>query len=517
MPSAHLLLYNARVITLDPSRPRASAVAIAGDRITAVGDQGLLRDCKGPGTRVVDCQGMALVPGFIDAHCHLLALASSLRAVDCRPERAPSIPAIQQHIRRRAAQTPAGQWVRAYGYDEAMLAEGRHPTRWDLDTAAPNHPVRLEHRSGHAAVLNSLGLKLVGIARESAAPPGGYIVRDEATGQPTGLLLEMGHWLSERLEAQVDEAEFLAGVREADRLLLSQGITSVVDASPNNGPERWRTFQGLKEAGCLTPRLTMMVGIQGWGELGPEGVYQDLALTLGPVKLMVTLATGELYPPRDELAAAILQVHRAGRQVAIHAVEMEAVDAAVEAIAHAQRAYPRPSARHRIEHASELSPALVQRIRDLGLVVVTQPGFIYYHGDRYLSLVEPPLHPYLYPVGTLARAGVPVAAGSDAPVAPPVPLVGIYASATRRTRSGQILAPEERVLALEALRMHTAGAAYACREEGFKGSLRPGMLADLALLNEDPTQVEPGAIREIRVAATVVGGRVVWQGNNSWV
>ncbi|MFQ6030776.1 MAG: amidohydrolase family protein, partial [Dehalococcoidia bacterium] len=186
--NADLLLVNARVLTLEPQLPVAGAVAISGDTLRAVGNSSDTKIWRGPHTRVIDCQGYTLLPGLIDAHCHLLALASSFTGVDCGPSVVTSLAELQQEIRRRAEQTTPGEWIRGHGYDHLALAEGRHPTRRDLDQAAPNHPVRLDHRSGHASVLNSLALERAGIDRETADPVEGVIQREEATGEPTGLL-----------------------------------------------------------------------------------------------------------------------------------------------------------------------------------------------------------------------------------------------------------------------------------------------------------------------------------------
>jgi predicted amidohydrolase YtcJ len=186
--SADLILYNANAITLDERQPRAAMVAIEGSRILKVSGEEDIESCKRAKTRTVDCQGKTVVPGFNDAHCHHSGFVTSLLSVDCRFPAVRSIAEIQERIRRQAKQTPEGAWIRAVGYHEFYLAEKRHLNRWDLDEAAPHHPVKLSHRSGHACVLNSTGLQLVGISRETPEPPGGVIDRDLETGEPNGLL-----------------------------------------------------------------------------------------------------------------------------------------------------------------------------------------------------------------------------------------------------------------------------------------------------------------------------------------
>ena len=236
----------------------------------------------------IDCAGMTLAPGFVDAHCHLLALASSLRAVDCRAEAAGSVAHIVDLLRVRARANAPGQWVRGSGYDEFYLADRRHPTRLDLDRATTGHPVRLDHRTGHASVLNSRGLDALGIRRDTPDPPRGIVERDE-TGEPTGVLFEMSEYL--RLGARSEaggvseDAAFLDGIRQADRVLRSRGVTSVHDASPGNDLARWQAVAELKCGGYLAPRIMMMAGAATGSRSGKRGWRRGPGTTecaLGP-------------------------------------------------------------------------------------------------------------------------------------------------------------------------------------------------------------------------------------------
>ena len=511
--SVDTVFINARVVTMDRSLPRAYFVAVGGGQIMGLGGADELGQFTGPRTRVVDCAGMALLPGFIDAHCHFLALASSLRAVDCRPETAGSISSIVDAIRRRADASPRGRWIRATGYDEYFLAEGRHPTRHDLDIATADHPVRLDHRTGHASVLNSLGLRMVGISAESSEPDAGVIDREPDTGEPTGVLFEMSEQIR-RATGRPPDDEMLEGVRRADRLLLSKGITALQDASPANDLSRWRTFLRLTSSGHITPWITMMVGarhIGGMLEAGLQPRTRVGTLSLGAAKLMVTMTTGRLSPQRAELREAVLQVHKTGFQAAIHAVEWESVDAALDALEHAQTMCPDTHIRHRIEHCSECPPQLLAKIKLSNALVVTQPSFIHYFGARYRALTDPAILPHIYPLGALVDAGVVVAAGSDAPVGPPNPIAGIYAATTRTVRDGGRLSPGNVVPVEAALAAHTSAAAYSSYDEGERGSIVLGKRADMVLLDRDPTRIGYEEIRETQVITTIVGGRVVWE------
>ena len=510
---ADLLLHNAKVITLDESQPRVEMVAIKGNRILNVGREEDVESFKGARTRVVACQGKTIVPGFNDAHCHPIGLAAGLLSVDCGPSSVRSIVELQAQIRQRAKQTPKGKWIRAVGYNEFYLAEKRHPNRWDLDKAAPHHPVKLSHRSGHACVLNSLALKLLGISEETPEPPDGIIERDLETGEPNGLLFEMNPHV-EKLTPPLSEEEMERGIGLANEEIISRGITSLQDATWSDSLKRWQILRGLKEREKLVSRVSMMIGIDELEEFKQRGLSTgsgDSQLRLGGVKVILQTTTGSLNPPQEELDQLVSKAHKAGFQLALHVVEENTVEAAITALEYALCQIPKPDHRHRLEHCSVCPPHLVQRLKDIKAIVVTQPPFIYYSGERYLATMPQDDLRWLYPIGSLLSSGLRVAASSDSPVAGLNPLVGIYAAVTRAAETGQTLLPQEGISRLEALKMYTLEAAYASFEEGVKGCLTPGRLADLVVLSDDPTKVPPEEIKEIEVVMTIVDGKVVWQ------
>jgi len=495
---------------MDAARSRAEAVCVEGERILAVGSDRDARAHVGPRTEVIDYGGRAVLPGFIDGHCHLLAYAASLLSVDCSPAAVSSIGDIQAAIRSRAQETLAGRWIRAVGYSELDLAEERHPTRWDLDAAAPDHPVRLIHRSGHACVLNSLALRLCGIDIATEEPAGGYLERDTSSGEPTGLLLEMNE-LVERAVPPLSYEELAEGVRLASQSLLAVGVTSLVDAAHTNGPAEWELMRRLRREGHLAPRVTAMVGIdhlaegQKWRSDG-----EDEWISLGAAKIVIKELGDEIYPAEAELAALVAEVHERGWQVAIHAVEERAVAAAVTAFEVALARRPRGDHRHRIEHCGICPPGLARRIGAAGVLVVTQPSFLYYNGERYLRQVPPEKQAYLYPLRSLLAAGARLAAGSDCPVVAPDVIAGLYGAVARRSARGRPLPGAEAVPVEEALAMYTTGAAFSSFAEGERGSISPGRLADLVVLSGDPTACPSAELLALRPEMTVVGGRVAW-------
>jgi len=514
MPVADLILKNAKVITMNSGNPSAGLVAIRGDRIWLVADNSELDSVSGAKTRVIDCQGKAVVPGFNDAHCHLFSLVRKLLSLDLSPSSVSSIAEMKAAIWHRAQNTPLGRWVTATGYNEFYLAEKRHPNRWDIDEVAPRHPVVLAHRSLHACVLNSLALSLAGINKETPDPIGGLIDRDLDTGEPTGLLFEMLGYVREKVMPPLSEEELAEGIALANQHYLSYGITSLQEATVTNNFSRWLTLRQFKAADKLKSRLSMMVGIDALEEFKGVGLTTgsgDSQLRLGGAKVMLDETTGQLQPPQPELNQRALAAHRAGFQLAIHAVEPSTVEAAITALEHVHNQSPQLERRHRVEHCSVCPPRLLDRLRRLQAIVVTQPPFVYYNGERYLAEVPASQLPWLYRIRSFFDRGLLVAGSSDSPVVPDNPLVGIYAAVTRRAESGQYLLSHECIPVEHALAMYTTNAAYASFEEGIKGSITEGKLADIVVLSDDPTRSPPERIKDIKVEMTIIGGEVVWE------
>jgi predicted amidohydrolase YtcJ len=508
-----LILTNANVITMDQASPRAQLVVIKDGRILAVGRNEDLGQSRQDSRHVIDVRGKTVLPGFIDCHCHFLAFAEGLVTLDLKPgDTMRSISDLQAKIRRESRDAAPGTWIKGKGYNEFYVAEKRHPSCWDLDAATTVHPIKLTHRSGRAHVLNSLALKLVGISKETADPPEGLIDRDIKTGEPTGLLYGMGDYLA-RTIPPVDHKQMERGIRLASRQLCSLGVTSIHDASPRNDPDRWGMFQQWMEEGLLQQRVSLILGYEGFKAYRKHAFSSSIAddqLRVGGVKIIVHETTGRLSPSRKQLNEMVRDVHEAGLQAVLHAIEGKAVEAACDAIEYSLERSRRSDHRHRIEHCSVCPESLARRIASLGIGVVTQPSFIYYNGERYLRTVPGANLKCLYPIATLMKNGVKVIGSSDFPIVPPDPVVGIYAAVSRKAENGEVVLPEERISALEALRMYTDYAAEASYEEMIKGSIKPGRLADLVILSDDPTKLTPDEIKEIRVEMTILKGEVVW-------
>ncbi|MBE9571118.1 MAG: amidohydrolase [Proteobacteria bacterium] len=514
-PTVDLILFNANVLTIDPSYPTAELVCIKDGKVLAVGKNDIFEQYRHTNTRVVNCHGHTVLPGFVDAHCHFMALADSFMTCNFTPKEIRSISDIQKKIRKFAQHVPPRAWIRAGTYDEFYLDEKRHPTRRDLDNATPIHPIKLTHRSRHAHILNSLAMEIVGISTETPEPSGSIIERDIYTGEPNGILFEMGPYLS-RTIPPMSEADQKRGVRLANQHLLSLGITSIQDASSQNDISRWRLFRKWKTLGDLKCQVTMMFGFETFNSYRQKKSFHSFRndqVRISGVKIILTETTGQLYPPQSELNEMVLKIHKSGLQAIIHAIEETSIEAACTAIEYALQRSTKKHHRHRIEHCSVCPSALSKRLASLGVLVVTQPSFLYYNGDRYLKTVPSWQFKNLYPIKTLIENGVKVAGSSDCPVVPPNPLIGIYSAVSRRSETGKYVLAQEGITPLDALQMYTDYAARATFEENIKGSITPGKFADLVVLSNDPTKCPTEEIKNIQVEMTVLNGKVVWDKN----
>jgi predicted amidohydrolase YtcJ len=533
MVRADFVVRGGRIYTLDPVNPRAEALAAWRGRILAVGRAAEIEGLIGPGTRVLDAGGGTVLPGFHDAHCHILLFGLSLVEVNLRE--ATRIAEVVEAVAAHAARIPPGRWIRGGGYNENKLAERRHPTRYDLDPVSPHHPVWLSHISGHMGVANSLALERAGITRETPDPPGGRIVRDEG-GEPTGVLLETAQELIKRVLPPYTLEEVKAALAAAGRRMAAEGITAVQDAWAGwIAPEEFRAYQEAVAEGLLPQRVWLLVDVErlrvqderfdfafglhtGFGgdrlRLGAIKIFIDGSLIGRTAALRQPYAdppgvSGMLVQEPQGLVERVRRAHAGGWQVAMHAIGDRAIEAALDAIEEVMG----PEAarfRPRIEHCGVVPPDLLHRLRRLRPIVVTQPRFLYELGEGFRAALGEERMAWTYPLASLR--GVPLALSSDRPVVDGAPLRGLQAAVTRRTREGWALAPQEALSLEEALRAYTMGAAYAAFAEAELGTLEPGKWADLVVLGADPFETDPEALEAIPIWATVVGGQVVYEG-----
>ena len=532
---ADLLLVNANVLTMDPGRPRASAVAVSGGRVAGVYDGA--PDIRA--ANVVDLKGATVTPGFHDAHNHMIGFGLTLTEADLRVT---SLDELYARVEARAGTTPEGAWVVGSGYDQTKT--GGHPHRDVLDRIAPGRRVWLKHTSGHMCVVNSLVLADLGI--DATAPPvdGGRVTADE-TGRPTGLMEERAQELVGVLTRPYPLATLADAVARAGEQYLKEGITSVTEAGIGGGwighsPVELGAYQTAREQGRLAVRVELMVasdalhkvgahpgdGIELGLDLGLRTGFGDDWLRLGPMKIFTdgsligrTAAmsdpyegqpgnSGYLQADAAQLTATIVAAHRAGWRVAAHAIGDRAIDLALDAFAAAAAGHPRTNPRHRIEHFAASRPDQVISAAERGVVAVPQGRFATEFGDAMMAAVGPGRQSWLYRQRSLLDAGMVLPGSSDRPVAAGAPLLGIHDMVNRRAASGASFNAGEAVTAAEALRAYTYGSAYASGQETVKGSVAPGKLADLVVLSEDPAAVSPDRIAGLAVLATIVGGEI---------
>lgn len=532
------------VVTLDPANSRAEAVATLGDRIVAVGTSARIGRMAGPGTRTVDLAGKTLAPGFIEPHNHFILYGPwALGRVDLSSPpvgRIRNIRELQDALRERAAQTPKGEWVLGFGYDDTLLEEGRHPTRRDLDRVSTEHPIAISHTTMHMLAANSPALERAEVDPDTPQPTGGRIRKDPQTGAPEGVFEELAMELIFRRLPRPGPDQRLAWLRKSEEVFLRQGVTSAHDAAvafPGIGADDIAVYQQASARGDLRLRITMMIEarfllkqaggfLTGFGsdrlKIGPAKIIGDgsiQAYTAWLTRPYFLPFKGDAnycgYPvtPPEELNRIVMEAHCAGCQISAHGNGDAAIDAILEAFRRAQEACPRPDARHRIEHCQTVREDQLDLIARLGVSPSFFVSHTFYWGDRHKNIfLGPERASRINPLKSALKRGIKFSIHSDCPVTPVSPLFCVSAAVNRVTGSGNILGPEFRLTPEEALRAVTGFAAWQNFEEGSKGSIEPGKLADFAVLAENPLEGSPEKIKDIRVTEVIIGGKRVYPG-----
>jgi predicted amidohydrolase YtcJ len=527
-----LVVEDADIVTMAARTGPGSCMLVRDGMIAAVGPAEEVRAMAGPGAGVVRLDGATVIPGLIDAHCHVSDVGYLAAAADCSQPSAPDIPAIQARLREAADRTPEGSWVTGGGYVEYKLREGRHPTRADLDQAVPGRPAVLYHTSLHACVLNTAALREAGFADRQPDPPGGAFGRDRE-GRLDGVVYERPMFELFERNLRQDIARMGAAARarlveRAGQWLAAFGLTAACDADL-----RRDTFAAFAEAdagGRLSQRIYGLVvhdqvewllaaGLQGRhsDRLATEAVkiWADGGMSSRTAAIHGTYpvppyGSGILYFERSVLTEMVRDFDARGFQVCIHAQGDRAIETVLDAYEAVLAASPGNPRRHRIEHGGALYPPLAARAAVLGIMVVSQPGFLSTLGDGFAAAFGD-RSDALYAFASWQRAGITVAGSSDAPVITADPLVGIRDATLRRTGDGRVLGAAERLPARDALALYTTRAAFAMHREDEIGSLEPGKLADFVVLDGNPLKTDSEQVTGIGVLATVLGGTPVYQ------
>ena len=526
------LYTNGTILTMDREQPEVDAVGVIGDTIVAVGMREEVERTLPRGYRAVDLAARTMVPGFNEAHNHMIGYGTTLRQIDAGFPAVRSIQDIVEAVRARASDTPSGQWIIGRGYDDNKLDEKRHPNRSDLDAATSEHPVLIVNGSGHLSAVNSMALQLAGVTRDTEDPVGGHFVRDEH-GEATGVLHETAQEPIRRQVPVPTVEDYVESLRRCNDAYVASGITSSQDAGSST-PDQIRAYQVAVERGVLKLRTSMMIRENLLPQLTSLGIAQGFGshrLRIGPIKMFIdgsligrTAAVtqpflndpsdnnlGLTMMPKEQFEDYVMQAHLAGYQIAVHAIGDRGIDWVLDAYEKALHVEPRTDHRHRIEHCGICRPDIIDRIERMGVIPVSQPVFITEYGDGFIRHLGMERVQLTYPFRSFLDRGIKLTFSSDCPVSSYVPMKSIQAAVTERTGSGASYALEEAVTVEEALEMYTVAGAYTTFEEDIKGRIKRGMLADFAILEEDPRSVDPMSLADLKVSETIIGGETVYE------
>jgi predicted amidohydrolase YtcJ len=521
--AADLIVVNGRVLTQDDAGPVAEAFAVRGGRFTAVGSSADIRNLAAAGrTEVIDVEGATVLPGFIDAHSH--PSGAGLNALKNVNTNLGSIARIQSALRQRAGQTPPGDWIIGYMYDDTKQEEGRPLNKWDLDEVSMEHPIVVGHRGGHTGVYNSRAFEVAGVTASTPDPFGGHFFREN--GELTGKVAERARGAFD-VPWNVTPEDRARGVAVICREMNAAGLTSVHQTGTSS--EDYRAYQDAYAAGDLSFRMYAMARGGSYPALNEAGIrtgFGDAMLKVGSVKFAAdgsaserTMAMSTPYAGRpddygiltmtqEEIHQVVEEAHRSGWQVAVHANGDVTIDMVLNAYERVQAEWPRPGARHRLEHCSLVNTGLLQRIADGGFIPAPFYTYAHYHGEKWIEYGEEKME-WMFAHKSFLDFGIPVAPASDHSPGPYEPLMAIQSMVTRKDYSGRVWGPSQRITVDQALKICTVHGAYASFEESEKGTIEAGKLADFVVLAEDPHDVDPDRIKEIEVLRTVVGGSTV--------
>lgn len=538
-----LIFYHGCVHTVDANDSQVEALAVLHNQVLAVGSDAEILTLAGKGTKLIDLNGRSLIPGIIDSHNHAWEAGRFFEGIVTFGIR--DFSELRTVIAKKLATVPAGTWVQGGGWIETQFTENRMPTRWDLDTVSPNHPVVLE-RIFSTCVANSKALEVAGITCDTPDPPDGEIGRDIKTGEPNGLLFRAAKMLVRRaMPGPFGSSQFGIGqgieksVSLAQEVYIRAGITGIVE--PGVSPAICRAYQNMYVNNQLKIRYQLMPNWFGFhiqqelnfmdhliDEMGFYTGMGNAWLRMGGLKMAIdgglTSRTawntwpykGETVPRKSPLRLDITKLkgwvkkaHNSGWSVGIHVVGDKAQDAAVNAIYEAYEANP-VKRRHQIVHAYYPTEASLIKMKKAGMIAAVQPAFIYGEADGYPNLLPEEKEKTFLPLRTYLDHGVVTAMSTDMPSAHYNPFWNMYAAVTRRGMQGHQLGCEECITVHEALRMMTIASAYLTGEEDIKGSLEPGKLADLVVVNCNLNQIREEAIRDVKVDMTVIDGKIVY-------
>lgn len=525
---ADLIIKGANLLTMDPGIASATAIAVRGQHILAVGNDDDVSNLKGANTEVVDGRGQTVTPGFIDAHSHPL-LAQEAISVNVNLRR---IADVQVALVEQANKTVPGHWVLGSMYDDTKFEDGRPLTRKDIDEAVPNHPVFVRHRGGHTAVVNTRAFELAGVSVDTPDPIGGRYFRED--GDLTGKIAEpaaMRPFEQTGVWPVIDRAARQRSVQLTSKRMAAAGLTSTTDAWGQL--DDFIAYQDARTAGEMHYRLSFMPFgdadvYKGLKLAGMASGFGDNMLRIGAVKFAADGSASErtmsrstpyggrpddygiLTMTQEEIDAAVDDAVAHDFRIGIHANGDVAIDMVLNAYERVLKDWKGENPRFRIEHCSLVNPSILKRIKKAGVVPAPFYTYAYYHGNKWLEYGEEMMES-MFAHRSFLDYGIPVAPASDFTPGPFEPMMAIQSMVTRKDFQGRVWGPSQRISVSEAMRICTMHGAYASFEEGIKGSLTPGKLADIAILEKDPHEVQPDSIVDIKVLRTILGGRTTYE------
>ena len=533
-PAADLIVTNAKIWTVDKTRPHAEALAVLGERIVAVGSAAEVDTWHGPMTKVLDAQGKLLLPGFNDAHVHFVDGGDHLQAVQLKDAASPE--EFARRIGERVKVTPKGEWITGGDWDEQKWSPPNLPTKELVDPATPDTPVWVNRYDGHESLANSVTLRLAGITAKTPDPAGGQIVHD-AQGNPTGVLRDAAQDLVDKVMPPMSPAHRMRAIHQAMDHAASLGVTSVQHMNPSY--DDVKAYAELQEQGALTVRIYAAPMETGWkdqAKLGIRRAFGTALLRTGAVKGYTDGSLGsetayffdpytdapnthgllsEEMHPVSGMQQRLKGADAAGLQLCVHAIGDRAISMTLDIFTQIEKANGKRDRRWRIEHSQHMAAKDFARYARLGVIASVQPYHAIDDGRWAESRIGPDRIKRTYAFRTFLDNGVRLAFGTDWSVAPLSPMWSVYAAVTRATLDGKnpggwVL--EQKLTVSEAIEAYTMGSAYAEFQEKEKGSITPGKLADFVVLSDDIFKIPPAAIKNVKVEATFLGGKLVYGG-----
>jgi len=536
---ADLALINGKIVTINKKSELAEAVGVRDGKIVAVGKTDEIKELGGSGTKVIDLQGKTVTPGFIESHCHP-SLTGAMLHFEVTMQDARTIGDIVDRLRQKAKQLPEGKWVKGIGYDDQRLEEKRHPTRWDLDKASADRPIYLTRTDGHLAVVNSEALRLAHITKDTPDPEGGKFDRDPQTGEPNGVLREGAQTPVKALVPPYTVEDMKEGLIAAYKQLAEWGLTSIHDALVTH--DALVAYQELLAENRLPLRVGMM--ISGLSTIGFPGHLSELKtagikagfgndrLRILGTKFVVdgsmsgwTAALHEPYSdeptnygiiqmPPEELTRGIVEAHKAGLRPMVHAIGDRAIDITLDAFEKALDERPEADHRMTVEHCSIPTDKAIDRIKRLGVIPSSSVGFIYELGPAHLKGIGPERIKRYFPHKTYLEKGIIATGNSDWFVTSANMPKQLYCLVTRKGYDGTIIGGSQAISVMDAIRVYTINGAYHSFDEKVLGSIEPGKLADMVVLDRDILTIPEEEIKDIKIETTIVGGEIIYQRGN---